>query len=73
MRFNYDFDDASNAQIREAGIFVGTQTDPDLPPGQVYFEGDDIIAPGTLLMLERFPKFTRSAASRTAFEFVVMI
>jgi hypothetical protein len=39
----------------------------------VYFEGDEVTTPGTLLMLERFPKFPRSAASRQAFEFVVMI
>lgn len=72
MRFNYDYADASTAEIRETGIFIGTKTDPKLPPGQVYFEGAQITAPGTLLMLERFTKFPRSAASRQAFEFVVM-
>lgn len=73
MRFNYGYGDAPDATIREVGIFVGTQLKAGLPPGQVYFEGDDITAPGTLLMLERFSKFTRSVASRQAFEFVVMI
>lgn len=73
MRFNYDYDDASSATIREVGIFVGTKTDPTLPPGQSYFEGAQITAPGRLLMLERFAKFPRSSASRQAFEFVVMI
>ena len=73
MRFSYDYEDASTADIREVAVYLGTKTNPALPPGKVYFEGSDITAPGTLLLVERFKKFPRSAASRQAFEFVAMI
>lgn len=71
MRFNFDFFDAPTASIREVGVFIGTQTDPDLPPGQMYFEPTDIVSPGTLLVIERTDKFDRSASVRQSFEFVV--
>lgn len=71
MRFNYDFEDAPGASIREVAVFIGTQTDPDLPLGQTYFEPVQIVAPGTLLVIERTPKFDRSASVRQSFEFVV--
>lgn len=71
LRFNFDFFDAPTASIREVAVFVGTQTDPALPPGQMYFEPGQIVSPGTLLVIERTPKFDRSASVRQSFEFVV--
>jgi hypothetical protein len=43
LRFTFDFDNASNQIIRELGVMVGTETNPELPPGQRYFEPQDII------------------------------
>lgn len=71
MRFAFDFTDAPAAVIRELAVFVGTQTKPSLPPGQMYFEPADVLNPGTLLLIERIQKFERSAAVRQTFEFVV--
>lgn len=71
LRFNFDFTDAPTASIREVAVFVGTQTDPDLPPGQMYFEPADVVSPGTLLVIERTTKFDRSPSVRQSFEFVV--
>lgn len=71
MRFNFDFFDAPTATIREVAVFVGTKTDPSLPPGQAYFEPSQVKEPGTLLVIERTPKFERSASVRQSFEFVV--
>lgn len=72
-RFSYDFDDASEALIREAAIFVGTGVDPGLPVGQVYFTPDEIIDGGILLLIERFPVIDRSASERRAFEYVLTL
>lgn len=71
LRFNFDFFDAPVATIREVAVFIGTQTLGTLPPGQTYFEPAQIVAPGTLLVIERVPKFERSASVRQSFEFVV--
>ena len=71
LRFNFDFYDAPAATIREVAVFVGTQTDADLPPGQMYFEPGSVIDPGTLLVIERTQKFDRSPSMRQSFEFVI--
>ncbi|HRQ04363.1 MAG TPA: hypothetical protein PK580_00205 [Nitrosomonas halophila] len=71
LRFNFDFDDAPAATIREVAVFVGTQTDAGLPPGQMYFEPENVVDPGTLLVIERTQKFDRSPSVRQSFEFVI--
>lgn len=71
MRFGFDFTDAPAAIIRELAVFVGTQTNPALPIGQMYFEPADVVDPGTLLVIEHIDKFERSASVRQTFEFVV--
>lgn len=73
LRFNFDFNDAALASIREIGIFMGTVLVGGLPLGQTYFLPADISTPGILLALERIPKITRSAAVRQSFEFVLTI
>lgn len=71
MRFAFDFTDAPTSTIRELAVFVGTDTDPDLPVGQMYFNPADVVDPGTLLVIEHIQKFERSASVRQTFEFVV--
>jgi len=73
LLFNFDFDDAPAATIREIGIFLGTVTDPALPPGQRYFTPDQIVDPGILLALERIPFFNRQPSIRQTFEQVITI
>lgn len=71
MRFGFDFTDAPAAVIRELAVMVGSLTNPELPPGQMYFEPADVIEAGTLLVIEHIQKFERSASVRQTFEFVV--
>ena len=73
LRFNFGFNDAPTAEIREFGIFMGTVLIPGIPPGQIYFLPAEIQQPGTLLALEHIPKLTRSTAVRQSFEFVLTL
>ena len=73
LRFNFDFNDASSAEIREFGIFTGTSFIPNIPPGQTYFLPAEIQSPGVLLAVERIPKITRSNSVRQSFEFVLTL
>lgn len=71
LRFTFDFNNAATDIIRELGVMVGTETNPELPPGQRYFEPQDIIHSGILLVLERTVPLIRTAATRETFSFVV--
>lgn len=73
VRFNFDFEDAATAEIREAAIFMGTVTNPSLPSGQLYFVPNEVVDPGTLVAIERFPVIYRSSAVRQSFEFVLTL
>lgn len=71
LKFNFDFNDAANQVIRELGVMVGTKVVEKLPPGQRYFEPQDIENPGILLVLEHTVPLIRTAATRETFSFVV--
>lgn len=71
MRFSFDYTDAPSADIRELGVFVGTQVAAGLPAGQMYFDPAQVTASGLLLLLEHVDAFPRSASVRQVFEFVV--
>jgi hypothetical protein len=71
MRFTFDFENAANKTIRELGVFIGTETNAELPIGQKYFEPQDIVNPGILLVLERTVPLIRTAATRESFSFVI--
>ncbi len=71
LKFNFDFTDAANQVIRELGVMVGTKVVEKLPPGQRYFEPQDIENPGILLVLEHTVPLIRTAATRETFSFVV--
>jgi hypothetical protein len=71
IRVRFDFEDAAASTIREQGLFVGTQTDPSLPPGQKYFVPSQVIEPGILLLLQNSVPIVRQPSTRETFEFVV--
>lgn len=71
MRFNFDFTDASASDIREVSVFLGSVVKPGLPAGQKYFTLAELQSTGQMLALERIQKFSRNAAVRQTFEFVV--
>ena len=71
IRVRFDFEDAAASTIREQGLFVGTQTDPSLPPGQKYFVPSQVVEPGILLLLQHSVPIVRQPSTRETFEFVV--
>ncbi|TSE28239.1 hypothetical protein Tther_02240 [Tepidimonas thermarum] len=71
IRVRFDFEDAATSTIREQGLFVGTQTDPSLPPGQKYFVPSQVVEPGILLLLQHSVPIVRQPSTRETFEFVV--
>lgn len=74
MQTNYNYADASNAVIREMGVFMDTEFVPDLPPGQRYFTPAEIANPGLLLAAQIIlPPINRSPSVRQTVEFVLPI
>lgn len=70
----YNYADASNAVIREMGVFVDSVLKPDLPPGQRYFTPADIEKSGLLLAVQIIlPPINRSPSVRQTVEFVLPI
>ena len=73
MRFAFDFQDGGDAMIRELGVFMHTRVHDALPPGQMYFTPEQIVDPGTLLLLERIPRTPRTPSQRTTYETVLTL
>ena len=73
FRIAYDFGDAPASVIREVALFAGTEVQAGLPAGQRYFEPGQIVAPGTLVALERITPIHRSPATRETFEHVITL
>lgn len=71
LKCTFDFTNAANQVIRELGVMVGTKVKEELPPGKRYFEPQDIVDPGILLVLEHTVPLIRTAATRETFCFVV--
>lgn len=74
IRVNYNFEDASNATIRELAIFMDTVTKPGLPAGQGYFVPGDVEDPGLMVAAQIVePPINRSPSVRQTIEFVLPI
>ena len=71
IRVRFDFEDAATSVVREQGLFVGTQTDPELPIGQKFFIPAQIRDAGILLVLQNSVPIVRQPSTRETFEFVV--
>ena len=71
IRVRFDFEDAATTIVREQGLFVTTQTDPELPIGQKFFIPAQISDPGILLVLQNSVPIVRQPSTRETFEFVV--
>ncbi len=70
----YDYGDASNAVIREYGLFMGTTLAEGIPPGQKYFTPGQIQDPGLLMAVQIVtPPINRSPSVRQSVEFVMPI
>lgn len=74
VQTHYNYGDASNAIIREMGLFMDSEFLPDLPPGQRYFTPAEIAQPGFLLAAQIIlPPINRSPSVRQTVEFVLPI
>lgn len=74
IQTHFNYADASNAIIREMGVFMDTAFVPDLPEGQRYFTPADIAQPGLLLAAQIIlPPINRSPSVRQTVEFVLPI
>lgn len=73
IRANFTNTDAVGQAIRESGVFIGTTTVAGLPVGKDYFAPADLASPGTLMLLERFAKITRTADFSVSLEFVLTL
>ena len=74
VRTNFNFEDASNAVIREIGVFLDSVPADGLPEGQQYFTVDQISDPGLLLAAQIItPSIQRSPNVRQTVEFVLPI
>ena len=71
IRVRFDFEDAATSVVREQGLFVSTQTDPELPLGQKFFIPAQITDAGILLVLQNSVPIVRQPSTRETFEFVV--
>lgn len=71
IRVSFDFEDAATAIVREQGLFVSTQTNPELPIGQKFFAPTQITHSGILLVLQNSVPIVRQPSTRETFEFVV--
>jgi hypothetical protein len=71
VKVRYDFWDGVGNTIREMGLFVNTETDGELPPGQKYFLPTQVTDPGILLLLEHKIPTIRTPATRESFAFVL--
>lgn len=70
LQATFDFDDGLGETIRELGVFIGTEINPDLPPGQAYFKPTDIIDKGTLLTIDHITGIERGVGARISFDIV---
>ena len=71
LQVTFDFDDGLGETIRELGVFIGTETIPNLPLGQTYFKPLDVISKGTLLTIDHITGIERGVGSRISFDVVV--
>ena len=71
IRVRFDFEDAATSVVREQGLFVSTQTDPELPLGLKFFLPTQVTDPGILLVLQNSVPIVRQPSTRETFEFVV--
>lgn len=74
VRVNYNFEDASNAVIREFGVFMDTEIMEGLPEGLRYFTPAQLKNCGLLVAAQiQKPPINRSPAVRQTIEFVLPI
>lgn len=71
---SFDYGDASEATIRECGLFMDTVVSEACPEGQRYFVPGEVTDPGYLVLAQIFDSpIVRSASMRQSIEFVFCV
>lgn len=71
IRADYDFEDASNAIIREIALFVDSKPLDSCPEGQLYFKPEELEDKGMMFCAQILAKtINRSVSMRQSVEFV---
>lgn len=73
LNFRFSFEDGAGLVIRELGVFSGGTVVDGLPPGQLYFEPDEVATAGTLVLLDHVFAFVKSENVRPSFDFVLTV
>ena len=71
LRAAFGFDDAKGEDVREMGVFFGTQVATDVPPGQRWVLASQLTGKGELYTLERRPRILRSGSVRQVEEIIL--
>lgn len=71
VQANFDFSEASGTVIREVAVYSDTTVDAGLPPGQMYFTPDQIVAQGLMLYLDNITPIYRSPSIQENIEVVI--
>ncbi len=71
LRAAFGFDDAKGEDVREMGVFFGTQVATDVPPGQRWVLASQLTDKGELYTLERRPRILRSGSVRQVEEIIL--
>lgn len=73
VRVTFDYGEAWQHCIREVGLFAGGETDPALPPGQLYFEPHQVANRGLLVAARHEEPTQRDPARKDTYEFVLSL
>lgn len=71
ITFRFEGDEAIGIDISQIMLFINTEVDPALPPGQMYFIPSQIVDPGNAYMAENLDPFPRNVGKREQFEVVI--
>lgn len=71
VEFQLDFSDGADHSIREAAVFVDTEINDDVPPGQRYLLPKQLKNKGRMLLADRFKVQNMSGDIRETFEYVI--
>lgn len=71
IRTTFAYGEAVDQPIREMGVFMGTEINADVPPGQYYVEPGQLAKPGELYTLERRNAVVRPANKRDMEEIIL--
>lgn len=71
LRCPFDYADGQGETVREIAVFMGTKTDPALPPGQRFFTPAQVTDAGAIYLVERRVATQRTGLLRMLEEIII--